>query len=1246
MIRNIKNKLLNNQTFSNVKIIILILLFICAALYALFTIKEYVYSNEYSKSLSCYSLKLDKSKKYRFVNKYTNPSTIGEINIPFSNLNLPDSLCVLYYDNEWKLELTEKLRKSHKDNDEKSILFPFCRLNKTLDKNLSDILKFDFEKNFKFFTKEIQPTQNDLLVGVKFNNASGKDAFVIKIEKKGNEFELTNGLGYINKWSIPISENQKNIIELDFNSRGDTITNNKNIFAFPFKSEQKIEEIKNLIIEDNKLIFDNKFIPLDKDEITFSVNNIVFKIKNNFKNFYTFFLIPFLYLILLVFNFKYLRELYLLSNKTENIKHRNIVKIEIFNILSIKILFNCIIFLGFPLLLLRSIESNDKRLLFISIFVIFLNINWYPILIKINNYIKNNISKLPLVSFLIVVITFFLTLFTNNELLFGIFPILKIITIFFIFLPFALSYIFNKFPKLNLTFIRKYVPHFFKSDEHQDRTTRNEVEEDFLFNLKNYTILFFIISIVSIVFAKDLATIIFFSLSLLLIMVINTKRLINFIFSNLKNFIYVLPIVFFAVFIFSSVFTKDEKQYRLYSIYYFPNDNELNKYSNIESSRETIVNQLFLLNSVENRILPDFKNVILPEFKTVFFTDYGVLWSFKIGGWFWFSIYFLVLLTLSYSVISLIIIFSKPIRLSSKKVSNYNKKIVFGINLLLAILLIQYIYTFLTNFWALPLTGQSSGLLSPSYFEYFFHIIILNYLFVYLSSSIDERKLISKNEASAYNYSTSYYNVKLDNWFVFTSLIIFTVSIIFMIHQYNRIDDKLYTNDYKLAWKIPQDESLDSLKNLSKDTLLILANKSYNIMENDAKEYRKYLNYVNAYFDIKEPNLKYSQNRNYVVSRTSIDSLINIKKIPLSKKNKAYGIYKYVNGKEKLFINNRYYSGCPPNSETINFELQVNLNKELEKWATKIDAITGYKLIGGSIIMAENKTGNILASASYPLLYNENDFHILFENNKINNFFKNNKIDSTETLKIRFNNSLNPYINFSEFDIMPGSIVKPLLAYSGLKYLPNRYSQEWLSNFLGWSINEKSKIMFKDLFIQNHFYESSIKDLKNDFDFFPYTYNYNDINPNNIESHSIGQQQKLIFKNIVQAYIRIKLNKKINLSYNKNENNKILQSLSLDEDNLTKLRNSMCALRNGTAKDNVGLALTKKGVDINNFIAKTGTAEILGSENYNRTSSIIIVGNEFTVGIQLYGLIPNTKSKLDAKSLCKELIESNIVKLK
>lgn len=1245
MIRNIKNKLLSNKTFSNVKIIILILLFLSSALYALFTIKEYVYSNEYSKTLNCHSLKLDKSKKYRFVNKYTNSSTTNEINIPFSNLNLPDSLCLLYYDNEWKLELTEKLRKSHKDNDEKSILFPFCRLNKTLDKNLSDFLKFDFENNFKFFTKEIPPTQNDLLVGVKFNNASKKDAFVIKIEKTGNEFELTNGLGYINKWSIPISKNQKNIIELDFNSKGDTITNNKNVFAFPFKGEQKIEEIKNLIIEDNKLIFDNKITPLDKDEITFSVNNIVFKIKNNFTNFYTFFLIPFLYFILLLFNFIYFRELYLLSNQTENPKHRNIVKIEIFNILSIKILFNCIIFLGFPLLLLKSLENNDKRLIFISILVIILNINWYPILIKINNYIQNNINKLPLVSFVIVLITFFLTLFTSNELLFGIFPVLKIITIFYIFSPFALSYIFNKFPKLNLTFVKNYVPHFFKSDEHQNRKIRNEVEEDFLFNLKNYTLLFFIISIVSIIFAKDFATLIFFIFSLVLILTINAKRFLIFLkSSNTKNKIIGSFLVLFSFIIVFNVLTKDEKQYRLSSIYHFPNDQELNKYSNIESSRETIANQLFLLNSVENRILPDYKNVILPEFKTVFFTDYGVLWSFKIGGWFWFSIYIVVLLMLSYSIITLIIIFTKPIRLSSNKVSNYNKKVVFGLNLLLSILLIQYIYTFLTNFWTLPLTGQSPGLLSPSYFEYLFHIFILNYLFVYLSSSIDNRISISKNEANSYNYSTSYIQTKITS-FVFP-FFIFCISLFAIFIQLNRISEKTSSSNYKLVWDIPQDVSVDSLKNLSKDTLVILANKSYNAMENDTKEYRKYLNYINAYFDIKEPNLKYSQNRNYIISNSSIDSLTNIRKTPLSDKSKVYAIYKFVNGKEKVFINNKYYSGCPPNSETISFDLQVNLNKKLEEWAGKINAINGYKLISGSIIMAENKTGNILASASYPFLYNENDFHILFENNKINDFFRNNKIDSTETLKIRINNSLNPYINFSEFDIMPGSIVKPLLAYNGLKYLPNKYSQEWLSNFLGWSINEKAEIMFKDLFIQNKFYNTSIIDFKNDFGFFPYTYNYNNINPSNIESHSIGQQQKLIFKSIVQAYLRIKLNKKINLSYNKNENNNILQSLSLDNDNLTKLKNSMCALRNGTAKDNVGLALTKKGVDINNFIAKTGTAEILGNENYNRTSSIIIIGNEFTIGIQLYGIIPNTKFKLDAKSLCKELVEDDIVILK
>ena len=91
-----------------------------------------------------------------------------------------------------------------------------------------------------------------------------------------------------------------------------------------------------------------------------------------------------------------------------------------------------------------------------------------------------------------------------------------------------------------------------------------------------------------------------------------------------------------------------------------------------------------------------------------------------------------------------------------------------------------------------------------------------------------------------------------------------------------------------------------------------------------------------------------------------------------------------------------------------------------------------------------------------------------------------------------------------------------------------------------------------------------------------------------------------MFKNIVQAYIRIKTNKKVKLTYYNNDVLEETPPLSLHIDDLIKLKRSMCTLRKGRALG-LGNLLKRKGVNIENFLAKTGTAQIGKNENFNYT---------------------------------------------
>jgi hypothetical protein len=1223
--------LLNTKIAGNAKLIIIILIFVGALAYAFCAMRGFVYDNEYSRTLSFHSLKLDKSKVYLFVKDYRATTSQDTVIIPMSRSNLPDSLCALYYNGEWKLKLTDNLRKSHKDNTKETILYPFCRLNEK---------KKDYDDTDFFHNTTKTPVQNDLLTGVRFNNASGRDAFVVKIEEQDENYFLTKGVTLFANRNVPVSNRRQEVFELDFCINGDTLSNSKFIFSFPFLGSQNQPERKNIVIKNDQINYNGSFQPIGSDSFTFSINDCVFRLKNNYSTSAKDFILPTLFLVLIVFNILMLIQLYVLTNKTQMPKQRNLIKMEQFNVLSLRILFNCIILLGFPILLLKT-QEPENRLLPIFLLTICLNINWICILKCFAKIIRRYYEIFLILSFIVIALTTIATCFTSNELVFGI-PVLKVTTIIVVFLPFAVSC----FPGLlKISLMDRIKKRVLTGEGQTNGTTNDKSEHKFAFYLICYSVLIIWVLIITLFFSKDFATLIFTLLSFFLIMITNRKRFWNFIKTAArKEWVYTALFLIIALVLSYSYISRniDEKKYRFQSSWFFPdNEERFSEFPNIEGSRETIAEQIFLLNAVESGLNPNFNTVILPECRSVFFSDYAVLWSFKIGGWVWFLLYISVLLMLSYTVISLLIIFGKPIKLKKGKRAFYDHRVIWGLNLLLAMMLVQYIYTFLTNFWTIPLTGQSPGLLSPSVYEYLFHLFLLNYLYAYLTCSVQNRQNEIRKDKDTSSLIPSYIQAKF-NSFVFPCVIC-AGSIVFLFYQRCRIIDYMQANGNKMSWNIMQEYDLDSLSHLDKDTLLVLAHKSFEKMESDADEKRKFRNYLSAYYQSDNAKKKHYIDIAYIRNNTNIDSLAMNKQITDSK-GIIRGNAKYVNGSPAIFVNNKYYGGCPPDAETVDFDLQAQLNRILENWAVKIDSKRGFKLVGGSILVAENESGYIRSSASYPLMYNENMYHILYENKRINDVLQDYQVGAIpEYLKIRYDNS--GYINFAEADMLPGSIVKPLLAYSGLRFLPNKYSQSWLNDFLGWSRNKKAEEMFTNLFLAGTYFDAAKDIYKTDFGFVPYTSDYTKLSEVPTRTHAVGQYQKLKFKNIVQAYMRIKTGRKIELSY-KDKEHSGFALLSLDSKKLNKLRGAMCALRNGTANQ-VGKVLKSEGIDYSNFLAKTGTAQISKSTNYNRTSAIIIVGDSVTVGIQLYGVVPKNDVGLSAQYLfidiVKLLIDRNIL---
>jgi len=1396
----------NNQIISNIKLAVLGLLFVLSACYAVSAMFGLIYNNEYSQTLSFHSLKLDKSKTYLFVKDFQVTTSPDTIIIPMGRVNMPENLCALYYNEEWKLKLTDNLRKNDEDAAKEKILYPFCRLNKIAGKEFHFSKKI-FKNKYKFFDSKKTPRQDDLKEGVKFSyNVSG-NAFIVQIDEKNGKWYLTKGAVFLptSKRSVPISNKNTNIVEINFCTNGSTSGENKYAFAFPFLQNGQ-PAIDSIVVKNGKLINKEN---IDKNGFIYR-NDCVFQLKNNYNDLIKYIIFPLLFCVIAGFSLHFFLQMRYLNNKTQNLEQRNLIKTEQFNILSLRLIFNCIILLGFPILLLKTqYDENAKRLVWIVLLAVILNINWkvfigwyvnasfksrsfwvvcfvlsvlvgiftksvlvlllvFSIIIMLKWFvwlIKNNSQYIPYIVSISILLITIATFFSSNELVFAKIPVLKFTTMIFILLPFLISKNLFK-PIIEKISNTPQIQEWFNNEKHHHGENHSDYISNTLLNIIRYFLLIVIVFIIW-QFSDDSAAFMFTFFGIVLIFFTSFGKFwrfakpsnVNFekgsfikIISNLKNkdnfaflllllfcitsvivgyiviicpekyriscyqfaFIYVVIIIILSLTVFygnkeliglriATIFLTafsfvggvllseelDEKKYRFRSFLDFPDNEELySKYPDIESSRETVAGQIFLLNSVDF-FNADFKTVVLPEFKTVFFSDYAILWSFKTGGWLWFWIYLGVLLMLAYIIISLMIILSKSIRLKNQKKAYYSSEISAGLNLLLAVLLVQYIYTFLANFWCLPLTGQSSGLLSPTIWEYVFHIIIINYLYFYLVSSFDNRK--EKTKFNDVRRNIPDYITTKGNLLLFLSLFLFGGIVWFKI-QHDKINDyipkqkyiekrferrtfddetfEIYTivdtiktivaKENEMSWDIVKDSALTFYKSLSKDSLLILAHEIFpKVMTENKDALKKYRYYIWAHYESDNAN-KYSKHIDYFKVNTNIDSITKTKEI-LSKDNKdTIGYLKFVNGNSAKFVNNKYYGGCPPDAQTIDFELQVKLNRLLEEWAVKIDEKGTYKMIGGSIIVAENKTGEIRASASYPLMRNENRYSVLYKEKELNDSLKEYHKELNDNLRERHFDTIfekikdmpnnNNYTNLSEYKMMPGSIVKPLLAYSALLFMNDKYSRNTkdFNDVLSKSLPKPTEAMFQDLFVENNFFGKADTMFRNDFGFGVYYHRFDSIKEaivqnvqkNNIySSHAIGLQHKLVFKNIVQAYMRIKTGKKVVLKYENNENENFDTLKTLNNTQFEILRNAMKdCLKTGTAKD-VGSELKISNLG---YLAKTGTAEIMGDKTKNRTSAFIIVTDSLTIGIQLYGVVPGNQTDLHAKDLYKKKIH-NIV---
>lgn len=705
----------NSNRTMTLKTILLSLLWFVVFCYACCSYWSICLNNEYPYELSYYGLKLDTAKSYYFVKDYSLPQTENEVVIPVGRRTIPDTLCTLFHNGvEWQLKLSNTLRKDDSDVELKTAMFPFCRLaNKEDDKYIflspGQIVKEEY------LLKNEEKNRNGLIFT---HGLSQAGRIYVCIEKNNGAYYLVKGMNVVSG-TVPIHRTKETIVEVDFSINGSVDERIKYLYAVPLliNGEARQEYIS---IHNRKITAAGNVVTLHKEKQYIDISDCRFLIKSKYTNL----VISLIGALLVIIFFTSIVGFCFLYNmrkiKMEKAKEkRNAIIVERSSVYYFGIIFNIFILLGFPILILHAPFKVDivSRLwwllgiyaiggVFMALIKCFTNAKENNESSAIDNNKSSGSTLFSWFCILVSVLLLFIACFFNSNESVNV-PLLGSVP----FLKYSL-YILIITGMVNL-----------KNNNWFNKWNRFNKWKWFkrLFRDYGYIALITILILLLALIISDLATLIFFFIaSTITILFLYVKR------DTLPRVFLVMFLLLMIAIIVFSHWGFDfliEKALRVKALIYFPDHAVHSDFSTIEASRETFANQFLLLNSLSWNI--DFKTVILPENKTVFFTDYSVLWSAKIGGYPWLISYGLTLLFLLHTITSVLILYVREIKLYNGQNVKHSTPFYVSLGIILLVLLIQYIYTFFANLYALPITGQCPGVLSPSKHEYLFHAILM-----------------------------------------------------------------------------------------------------------------------------------------------------------------------------------------------------------------------------------------------------------------------------------------------------------------------------------------------------------------------------------------------------------------------------------------------------------------------------------------------------------------------------------------
>ena len=1141
------------------KFLLLILFITASTLYGIYSIYRMLYQNKTPYTVECSGVQLDSNKVIAISNYEQRSKDTLFVNFAQSKVIMPFTLGYLFFDkfkNEFVLKNNACVFNPSGDKPANYFL-PFCR---TLNGGKFSAVKY-------FGASEIISQDILLKKGVKYNSGVGTPENRISIELvkfKNQLFLTTKDDGIETKY--PVKSNAENVYDIILNQP--VTSNSPAIFLFDnttFKSAKYSLEIKANTFEVSYIVKDNNGSIIQKEKSsnpTFIVDGYLFSITPKYTQFFS---ILYLLFFACIVGF----QIYFLKLYT------NTGSPVIQSLFSIRILLNCIVFLATPLFLTSYYLAQGRS--YYLLLVLLLNLSFF-----ISKRVLHNIDVSRHKGFITKIIWGIVLLapiaikvFTQNESLFGLIPVLHVQKIIILLMIFVTQDNFLKSYKYSYWFR--------------------------IFFIVAYT---FLISAIT----SDMGSFIYTALAFLLVELVRKTIKLR---SAILWTVCLAGVVFIAYSLFPEKLSE-RKYYRLVAPYTTPESVNLTMAN--QADRESYSTLLLNLKNILEFKTPHFNNIVIPaNMRSTSHSDFAFYWSFTFGGLIFFILFTSIVLFLISNFILLLFCSIRECRIGDHKSFAFPlTREAELVRFLLAFTIISFVYPLASNTLLIPLTGQSIPCLSISNIE----IIFLTLLLVSLGSIFSYEKYINTNSKVKYYYADAKMSMKYA---------LFSVTAVFALAFAARAVS-LYFIDNSLVWKkhisdesiklnqqIPGYADKEGLVQFAKtvignDDLINIDKTKKPILKTLASLYYSNKPYAQTIYE----SAVFVNSTTKLLNQITVDSILNTKSKLISGIQHPFGaVYAFnqrVNNKQVIKVTNPYYNCIPFDAESINADLTAECNRELKSHLSLI----GMPGNIGSVMIVENNTGSIISNSSFPLVSGINSSQVYYFIGSLKKSliaYAALKIDTSYRSKVYGGKSFQEFLQYSD-DYYSAVLLKDLLQNNKAK----------LNEVLTGDFDLPLYSLTDDAFLDSMPGENDFK---------------KELNRNStIYRQSIGQQKPYKFSEVMQWYARMASGLKIELSYLKEKKPYSPQSLNREERKY--LLASLNKVLYGTATV-VRTALENNTIKTDKMICKTGTAEN-SDRNDNSASSFIIANAHYTIGIMLKGNIPDNSEKLAAKDLFIKII--------